>query len=289
MSQSEYFLISIVVPSYNQGRFLEATLRSIFDQGDPNIEVIVVDGGSTDLSLDIIKRWSNRLAWWTSETDRGQSHALNKGFARARGSWLGWLNSDDLLLPGSLNCLRSHVARSPEIQWWTGSGHFISADGRLLYRYDATKQLKSPEQLSNWRKCWIAQPSTFFCREVYQTAGNQIREDLHYAMDLDLWLRLVKLLPAGSISQELSAYRYHADGKTSAMSVEGEAEIVRVLVEHLGLDLALDRVRLIASDRDSFLRRANRYERLLRPFVSPYLRVRDTIGNALKRASRRSR
>lgn len=271
--------ISIVVPSYQQGRFLAATLDSLLAQKDPDLEILVVDGGSRDESVAVIERYAPHLAWWVSEKDRGQSDAINKGFARATGEWLGWLNSDDLLLPGALDALRAHIRAQPEIDWWTGSGHFISAEGQWLYAYGRTAELREPAQLSDWRTHWIAQPSTFFRRSLYQRAGNHVREDLHYAMDLDLWLRLVKLAPAGAITAELSAYRYHEAGKTSAMAVEGEAEIVRVLAAHLGLERALDRVRLIAADRDAFLRRAERAERVLRPA----LRARHWLRQGWKR------
>ena len=266
--------ISVVVPSYNQALFLEATLSSLFSQDDPDLEVLLIDGGSNDGSLAVIERWAPRLAFWVSEKDRGQSHAINKGFDRASGEWLGWLNSDDLLLPGALAALRTKIGTHPDTHWWTGSGHFIDAQGRFLYAYGAPAALREPAQLSDWRQNWIAQPSTFFRRELYDAAGSSVREDLHYAMDLDLWLRLLKLGAPGVLMHELSAYRYHDAGKTSAMSVEGEAEIVRVLAEHLGLEMALDRVRLIAADRDEFLRRAKRYERLLRPLAGPYAKLR---------------
>lgn len=276
--------ISVVVPSYNQALFLEATLSSLFSQDDPDLEVLLIDGGSNDGSLAVIERWAPRLAFWVSEKDRGQSHAINKGFDRASGEWLGWLNSDDLLLPGALAALRTKIGTHPDTHWWTGSGHFIDAQGRFLYAYGAPAALREPAQLSDWRQNWIAQPSTFFRRELYDAAGSSVREDLHYAMDLDLWLRMVKLAPVGTISQELSAYRYHTGGKTTALAVEGEAEIVRVLAAHLGLELALDRVRLIAADRDRFLRRAERLDALIAPIVKPYSWMKSALGRWRKRA-----
>lgn len=153
--------ISIVVPSYQQGRFLAATLDSLLAQKDPDLEILVVDGGSRDESVAVIERYAPHLAWWVSEKDRGQSDAINKGFARATGEWLGWLNSDDLLLPGALATVREHIRAQPEIDWWTGSGHFISAEGQWLYAYGRTAELREPAQLSDWRTHWIAQPSTF--------------------------------------------------------------------------------------------------------------------------------
>jgi glycosyltransferase involved in cell wall biosynthesis len=108
--------ISLVTPSFNQAEFLEATLRSVLDQGYPNLEYIVVDGGSTDGSTAILERYADRLAWWVSEPDRGHGHALNKGFARATGEILGWINSDDLLLPGA----SSSAGSSRSFRTWSG-------------------------------------------------------------------------------------------------------------------------------------------------------------------------
>jgi glycosyltransferase involved in cell wall biosynthesis len=268
------FRISIVVPSYNQGRFLEATLRSLFDQNDPNLEVLLVDGGSDDESMDVIQRWVPRLAWWVSEKDRGQSHAINKGFEHATGEWLGWLNSDDLLLPGALLALRQQIAAQPGTKWWTGGGQFIDERGGFLWRYGPPAALIAASELSDWRARWIAQPSTFFSRELYSQAGNCVREDLHYAMDLDLWLRLLQLAPAGVINRELSAYRLHGEGKTTSMYVGGEAEIVKVLISHLGVDLALDRVRMTAGEREMYRMRSERFERRLRPLLGIYSSLR---------------
>lgn len=259
--------LSVVVPSYNQAQFLEATLQSILSQGEPGVEVLVVDGGSTDGSVDIIRRYADRLAWWVSEKDRGQSHAINKGFERAQGEWLAWLNSDDLWLPGALTALRQAQAREPERQWWIGGGYFIDGRGRRFRDYAAPRGLQTPEQLSDWQQHWFAQPSTFFRRSMFAQVGGAVREDLHYAMDLDLWLRLLRVAAPGMLDAEVSVYRHHEQGKTHAMSVPGEAEIVRTLAEHLGLEAALDRVRRLAAERDALQFNKERIERKLAPLL----------------------
>lgn len=260
--------ISIVVPSFNQAQFLAATLDSLLAQNDPALEIVLVDGGSTDGSVDVIGRYEKHLAWWTSERDRGQSDALNKGFARASGEWLGWLNSDDLLLPGALGQLREHIAREPQRQWWIGGGHFIDARERPLRPYRAPHGLAEAAQLHDWSEFWFAQPSTFFRRSLYQEAGTTIREDLHYAMDLDLWLRFLKISAPGFIDAELSVYRHHPSGKTEAASVNGEAEIVRVLAEHLGIECALGRVRNLARERNALRRAWDRWAPVLDPLMA---------------------
>lgn len=282
---SQDIWLSIVVPSYNQAEFLEATLRSLLNQREPGMEIIVVDGGSTDGSAEILRRYSDRLASWVSEPDRGQSHALNKGFAKAKGRWLGWLNSDDLLLPGAVQALREAIAADPGPRWWIGGGHFIDDHGKRFHDYTAPMGLTAPEQLADWAEYWFAQPSTFFTRELFEEAGGGIDEDLHYAMDLDLWLRFLKICPPATIPADLSVYRYHIDGKTRSMAAVGEVEIIAVLLANIGEKHALQRVRRLAAEREDLRARCRRYERVLRPLIIPYslikrtwLKARNIIG-----------
>lgn len=262
--------LSLVMPSYNQAQYLDAALRSVFQQDPAPSEVIVIDGGSTDGSVDVIRRWESRLSYWVSEKDRGQSHALNKGFAKATGDWLCWLNSDDLLLPAALATLHQHVDASPDIEWWIGGGHFVNPKGRHLFDYGPPPDLRCPDDLSDWRAKWFAQPSTFFARSLLNKVGGAVREDLHYAMDLDLWLRFLAHAAPGRINMRLSAYRLHVDGKTNTLASRGECEIVRVLAEHIGLDRALDRVYLVAQERQDLLELKKRYEKVLAPLIWAY-------------------
>ena len=225
----------------------------------------MIDGGSTDRSVDIIRAYADRLVWWESETDRGQSHALNKGFVRAKGAWLGWLNSDDLLLPGALQTLRQHIDAQRDREWWIGGGYFIDDKGHRFRDYGPPHGLQEPCQLNDWRQFWFAQPSTFFRRSLFDKAGRQLDEHLHYAMDLDLWLRFLKIAPPGFIDAEISVYRHHVLGKTHALSVNGEAEIVGVVAAHLGLESALERVRNLAAERNALQQYKQQLESRLRP------------------------
>src|SRR5512143_702654 len=122
-------LVSIVTPSYNQARFLEATLRSVLEQDYPNIEYLVVDGASTDGSVEIIRRYANRLTWWVSEKDSGQSEAINKGLQRAKGHFVGWLNSDDIYLPGTISAAATAFRKHPEAGLVYGDALAIDAGG----------------------------------------------------------------------------------------------------------------------------------------------------------------
>lgn len=275
------FRISVVVPSFNQAQFVEATLQSLFAQQDRDLEILVVDGGSSDGSADVIRRHEDRLAWWVSERDDGQSHALNKGFARASGAWLCWLNSDDLLLPGALRALREHIAQAPDTRWWIGGGEFIDEQGRRQRGFAAPAGLSRPQQLSDWRSHWFAQPGTFFSRALFDEAGGRVREDMHYAMDLELWLRLLALAPPGRIDRALAAYRLHAQAKTTVLTPACEREIVSAVAEHLGWRAALDRVDVIAAERMEWEAKYRRLER----WVAPALRVYSPLKRAVGRAA----
>lgn len=257
---------SIVVPSFNQGTFLAECLEGLLAQASPDTELIVVDGGSGDDSAEVIRRYADRLAWWCSEPDAGQSDALVKGFKRASGEWLGWINSDDLLLPGALQELRTFLDRHPHAEWVVGGGRMIDADGQLVRSYAAPSQPLRAADLSPWTDTWFGQPGCFFRRSLYDRAGGYVDPSLHYAMDLDLWLRLgahTHLLP---ISAELGAYRLHSESKTVAQRAPMEVEVVQVLLDRLGPEAALERVKLLAGDRFAI---EDRYRRLTQNLLSP--------------------
>jgi glycosyltransferase involved in cell wall biosynthesis len=271
-------LISVVVPSFNQAQFIGATLQSLIDQRDPALEILVVDGGSTDGSVQVIRSFERHLAWWVSESDQGQSHALNKGFARAQGDWLAWLNSDDVLLPGALSVLREHVAREPGLQWWIGGGHFLDAHGRRKTSFQPPRGLETPMQLADWRTFWFAQPSTFFSAALFRKVGGAVREDLHYAMDLELWLRLLVRAAPGIIPEAVSGYRIHEDAKTGMLTVPAELEIIAVIENALGRKALDARIRCIAADRLHFEQQFRRLERWAAPVAGPYRIMKSAIG-----------
>jgi glycosyltransferase involved in cell wall biosynthesis len=180
--------ISIVTPSYNQGGFLEATIRSVILQSYPNLEYFVIDGGSTDESLDIIRKYKKWIDYWVSEEDRGQSHAINKGFGLASGTLLGWLNSDDLYMPGTL--LAAATAwRQSMTDVISGNTIFIDEEG-----HSEGKGIRSirPElsDLLRIRKNTVPQQSTFWTRSCWERFG-PLEEKNHYSMDWELWIKMV--------------------------------------------------------------------------------------------------
>ena len=218
--------ISIITPSFNQVDFLERTLLSVLDQDYPNIEYIVIDGGSTDGSVDLIKKYEHRLAYWVSEKDRGQAHAINKGFERATGDWVAWQNSDDTYYPGVFSHLASVAKSNSALQLIIGNMNLIDRDDGLLrdlrYVRPTYKSLLSEGMV-------LANQSAFWRRSAHQELG-LLNESFDCAFDYDWFLRLL----ANSRSTEhvnatWGALRVHGDTKTSNRQDVFEREFEQIL------------------------------------------------------------
>jgi glycosyltransferase involved in cell wall biosynthesis len=204
--------ISVVTPSFNQGKFLEQTIRSVLLQGYPNLEYIVIDGGSTDDSVAIIKKYEGHLAYWVSEPDRGQSHAINKGFARASGEIMCWLNSDDFYLTSTLRTVAENLSQDTGAFAVVGHCVQVYEDGRPPYhgegRFEGIERL-----LKFWKGYQMHQPSIFWRREVFEKIG-YLNETQHYIMDFDYWVRVAQHFEFKNINRELSCATYHSNAKT---------------------------------------------------------------------------
>lgn len=190
---------------------MEDTIRSVFNQGYPSLEYIVIDGGSSDESPEIIRRYSRQLAFWAVEKDRGQSDALNRGFTRATGDIMGWINSDDLLAPGALAALAA--AYRPGLHWYYGHCGAIWADGSRSIPDCATPPHAWTYEEFLFRGAVIPQPAVFWNRELWEAAGGYVL-DHPLVMDYELWLRFSRLAPMTPINAWLGTYREHAAAKT---------------------------------------------------------------------------
>src|SRR3990170_437224 len=206
-------LVSVVTPSFNQARFLRDTIRSVIEQDYPNIEYLIVDGGSTDGSVEIIQEYAGKVAWWVSEEDKGQAEAINKGMARANGEIVAWLNSDDLYLPGAVNQAVIALQENPQAGMVFGNAITIDIEGRLL------NLLAFPDwglkDFIGFRI--ICQPAVFVRRALYeQVRGLDL--DYHYMLDHQLWIRLASLAPVKHIAAIWAAARHHAAAKNVAQA-----------------------------------------------------------------------
>ncbi len=222
--------ITIITPSFNQAPFLEETIQSVLDQGYPNLQYGVIDGGSTDGSADIIRRYRDRLDFAVVEKDHGQTEAINKGLKRADGDIVGWLCSDDTLLPGALNTLGKHFAQHPGDHWLAGAVRVIDIAGNPTGKVRPSGTFTLPGVLlrSDQRPFNLPQPGVFWRRALHDELG-LLDESLHYCMDFEFWLRLIE---AGHrpilIDAELSTYRLHETSKSCAMPMGFTKEHVRI-------------------------------------------------------------
>lgn len=221
--------ISIVTPSYNQAKYLPETIESILNQGYPNLEYIIIDGGSTDGSVEIIKRYERHLAYWVSEKDSGQSEAINKGLARCTGELFNWINSDDILFPGALGKIAAAFAEHPEADLFIGSNARSDAEGRITrISVPPTRIAMSP---SNWIM-HVGQQSVFVNTNAFRLLGG-VREDLHCIMDTELYHRI--FLSGGlhiRVPALVGMIREHGDAKSSAQKQRWGPERQKVFQEY---------------------------------------------------------
>jgi glycosyltransferase involved in cell wall biosynthesis len=210
-------LFSIIIPSYNQGNFIAQTIESILNQSYKNVEVLVIDGGSTDNTIDVLKSYNNRI-FWLSEKDEGQTHAINKGLQLAKGDIITYLNSDDYYLDGALEQVANTFSATKGTLWLTGDKIIVDEQNNTIHRLISTYKLFFRKRLSfNLLSVLnpIAQPSTFFTRQMIDKIG-VFNEDLHYTMDYDFWMRAIKIQQPVVLKYKLSAFRVHKQSKGGA-------------------------------------------------------------------------
>lgn len=222
--QNIMILVSIITPSYNQSLYLEQTIQSVLAQDYSHIEYIIIDGASTDGSINIIKKYENKLAWWISEKDKGQADAINKGFARATGEIVAWLNSDDYYLPGTVNAAVRVFEENPDVVLVYGNMLAVDEHGRTFNTLNY-KQLTLEDLL-----CFqiIGQPAVFMRRSALQKVGG-LDTTFHFLLDHYFWIQLAQQGKILYANQTWAAARYHAEAKNRVKAAEFGREAFRIL------------------------------------------------------------
>ncbi len=248
--------ISIVVPSLNQGQYLRQCIESILSQNYASLELIVIDGGSKDNSVDIIREYEQYIDYWVSEADSGQSNAINKGFKRATGTLVAWLNSDDFYLPSAFSDVSEAYRKYSEASFYFGNGFRVDSKGRKKESFFKSGHVAFDREALIYGLNYILQPATFINAVCLKRSG-YLDETLHYGMDSDLWMRLSKEIPPVSISSYLAASREYGETKTSTGSFQRCEELRLISRKYTGMEMTpgalcyfLDTLHRFSSDRE---------------------------------------
>lgn len=227
-------LVSIITPSFNQARFLEETIQSVLSQDYPNLEYLIVDGGSDDGSMDIIQRYAGQLAWWVSEPDQGQTEAINKGFSHAKGEVFAWINSDDSYHPGAISEAVTFLQAHPQATMVYGDANLVNEQGNIIGHFPA-RQTDLNKLLRG--SVHIPQQATFFWARYWKQIG-PLDPEFQFAMDYDLWVRLSKLGPIIYTPRLWANFRLHEKGKSVAIDDRCYPEMIRVYQRERGRRLS---------------------------------------------------
>lgn len=222
----QYPKISIVTPSYNQAEYLEETICSVLDQGYPNLEYIIIDGGSVDGSVDIIKKYEKNFKYWVSERDNGHGEALNKGFSKTTGEIMAWLNSDDKYVAGALFSVAEIFVQFNDVSWITGKHGWWSKEGKFIDEKHVYKNIYD-YLIGDYK--WIQQESTFWRRKLWELAGGHINENYKLMVDGELWTKFFYYDDLWHVNKVLSGYRVHDTNRAKLYSQEITQEMEQAI------------------------------------------------------------
>lgn len=229
--KSDWPKITIITPSYQQGKYIEQTILSVINQKYPNLEYIIIDGGSTDESFKIIKKYENKLAYWQSVKDGGQTDGINQGLKRSKGEIISWLNSDDVLCDGTLFKVAEFFIKEQDAAILSGDYKVVDENNKVIWQpriVNTAFTKKSDLSIYDLLRCWrftLPQPSTFWNKKTFSNLG-LLNEELHFAMDLEYWLRAIKNeIPIYRTNEIFSVFRVHGASKTSKLEEKQKSEL----------------------------------------------------------------
>jgi len=226
----EYPVVSIVTPSYNQGKFIEESITSILSQNYPNIEYSVMDGNSIDNTLEVLRKYNDKIKW-ISEPDRGQAAAINEGISKIRNAFfVSWLNADDLLLPNGIKSMGSFLNNHPEYIAVFAKAYIIDENGKIIGEYSTKPFSKKTFAV----KCTICQPASLIRRSAWDEVGG-LDESIQTSLDYDLWWRLSKIGKLGYLEQFVACSRDHVQSKTRMLRKKVNDETISILLRHRGM------------------------------------------------------
>jgi len=221
--------ITVVTPSYNQASFLERTIQSVLSQNYPNLEYIIIDGGSTDGSVDIIKKYADKITYWVSEKDNGQGNAINKGFRRATGDIVAWLNSDDEYCPGALKVVAETFMTNDDIDFVFGNRFTIDENDKVI-REDRHTRFSFSELIIYGTI--LSQPASFWKRDLFKKYG-YLNESLRFSMDYEYFCRIGPHIKAKHTRKHLAKFRHHSNSKTCTIQDVSEEEHGKIRQKYL--------------------------------------------------------
>jgi len=228
--------LTVVTPSLNQAQFLEEAISSVLDQNYPNLEYVIMDGGSTDGSIEIIRKYEKHLTYWTSSPDKGQADAITRGFAQGSGEWLAWLNADDFYLPGAFKAFQEAFEQDQgEVSLYFGTGEVLDQEKGVRRKFWPHSPSFSVEALI-YGVDYIMQPTTFFKKTAFEAVGG-LCQHFHYVMDYDLWIRIGRQFKVEAIKHPIACSREHPASKTATGRFGRWLEIQKMIISYAGTEL----------------------------------------------------
>jgi glycosyltransferase involved in cell wall biosynthesis len=252
---------SVVIPTRNQGDTIEETIISILGQNYKNLEIIIIDGGSTDETPNIINKYARHLTYYESQQDGGQSEAINRGFSFATGDILAWINSDDYYLPAAFSTVNRQFLADPSIQVCIGAGDVITKDHKFLRHIPPLPLTR--DTMINWvHDEWFMQQCCFWKKSLWDSVGG-VDESLHLLMDYDLWFRFAECATSASIKSRLAVMRYYPEAKTVRQRESSLQEMAYVLAKHSAAELVREIVAKLSTENNHLKQRINRIQQTL--------------------------